>query len=223
MGSAWAVDWVTGEAAAFHARSLSEPAERTVSVLEVASPALVLGSTQSESDVAPPALEAAGVALVHRRSGGGAVLLVPGGSLWVDVVVPRHDDVWDDDVGRAVHWLGRAWRAALADVGVDGGVVHTASLVTSRWSPLVCFAGVGPGEVCVGGRKAVGISQRRSRSGARFQCLLLRRWDPAPLLGLLALSPADQQRGGVELADIAVGLDLPPTEVVDALVARLPT
>ncbi|MDQ3305373.1 MAG: hypothetical protein M3535_05230 [Actinomycetota bacterium] len=223
MGSAWAVEWEVGEAAAFHARSLSEPAVRAVSVIEVARPALVLGSTQPATDVAAPALEAAGVALVRRRSGGGAVLLVPGGSLWVDVVLPRGDIVWDDDVGRAAHWLGQAWRAALADLGVDGAEVHTGGLVTSRWSSLVCFAGVGPGEVCAGGRKAVGISQRRSRSGARFQCLLLRRWDPVPLLGLLTLDPVDQQRGGVELAGVAVGLDLPSSEVVDALVAHLPS
>ena len=39
-----------------------------------------------------------GVAVVRRRSGGGAVLLDPGGVVWVDVVVPRHDPRWDDDV-----------------------------------------------------------------------------------------------------------------------------
>jgi lipoate-protein ligase A len=223
MGSTWVLGHEVGEAAAFHVRSLSEPAVRAVSVLEVARPVLVLGSTQPATDVAAPALEAAGVALVRRRSGGGAVLLVPGGSLWVDVVLPRGDVVWDDDVGRATHWLGQAWRAALADLGVDGAEVHTGGLVTNRWSSLVCFAGVGPGEVCAGGRKVVGISQRRSRSGARFQCLLLRRWDPVPLLGLLALDPVDQQRGGVELAGVATGLDLPSSEVVDALVAHLPS
>ena len=43
-------------------------------------------------------------------------------------------------------------------------------MACTGWCPLVCFAGVGPGEVLAGGRKLVGISQRRTRAGARFQC-----------------------------------------------------
>ena len=55
-----------------------------------------------------------------------------------------------------------------------------------RWSPLVCFAGVGPGEVLLGRRKLVGISQRRTRNGSRFQCMVHVRWSPDVLVGLLA-------------------------------------
>ena len=32
----------------------------------------------------------------------------------------------------------------------------------------------------------VGISQRRTRGWARFQCAVYRRWDPAALVALLA-------------------------------------
>jgi lipoate-protein ligase A len=131
--------------------------------------------------------------------------------------------VWDDDVGRAAHWLGRAWRGALIDLGVDGATVHTAAMVRSRWSSLVCFAGLGPGEVLVHGRKVVGLSQRRSRAGARFQCTLARHWDPAGLLGLLALDDGDRARIDDDLAAVAIGLDLPFDLVVDALLAHLPT
>ena len=60
-----------------------------------------------------------------------------------------------------------------------------------RWSDRdlgarACFAAVGPGELVLDGRKVLGISQRRTRAGARFQCLAYRRWDPESLLGLLA-------------------------------------
>jgi lipoate-protein ligase A len=126
--------------------------------------------------------------VVRRRSGGGAVLVEPGDVLWVDVVVPRHDALWDDDVGRAFHWLGDAWAAT---VGPDGrAAVHRGPLVTTRWSRAVCFAGLGPGEVTVDGRKVVGISQRRTRDGALFQCAALLAWHPGPLAERLGL-PAD--------------------------------
>ena len=54
-------------------------------------------------------------------------------------------------------------------------------MIQSFWSHAICFAGVGPGEVLIDGAKVVGISQRRTRAGARFQCAVLRTWDPAEL------------------------------------------
>lgn len=223
MERSWSVEREVGEAADFHARELPEPGQRGVTVFDVVHPALVLGSTQPQADADAAALAAAGVTLVRRRSGGGAVLLRPGVSLWVDVVVPRGDELWDDDVGRAVHWLGRAWRGALQALGVDGVTVHTGGMVPGRWSSRVCFAGLGPGEVLLGGRKLVGIAQRRSRAGARFQCTLLRHWEPADLLGLLALDDAERARAADGLAVLATGLDLPFHLVVDALLAHLST
>ncbi|MBW3579247.1 MAG: hypothetical protein KY462_16240 [Actinobacteria bacterium] len=210
-----------GSAATFHARPLPEPAARVVSVLEVDRPALVLGSTQPRTDADAAAVAGAGVELARRRSGGGAVLLVPGEALWVDVVVPRDDRLWDDDVHRAGHWLGAAWVAALADVGVVAEA-HTGPLVRTQWSRLVCFAALGPGEVRTGGRKLVGVSQRRTRHGARFQCLALRHWDPQPLLALLALDAAERRQAAADLATVATGLDRPFPAMVDALLTHLP-
>jgi len=50
----------------------------------------------------------------------------------------------------------------------------------------VCFAGLGSGEVSVGDRKIVGMSQRRTRDWARFQCLVHRRFEPDDSLDVLA-------------------------------------
>jgi lipoate---protein ligase len=100
--------------------------------------------------------------------------------------------------------------------------VHEGGLVRTRWSALVCFAGWGPGEVAIEGRKAVGVASRRSRWGARFQCGLGRTWDPGPLLDLLALVPAERAEGRRDLAEAAVGVDRPAGEVVGALRRYLP-
>ena len=220
-GRGWSFEWVRGSAGELHGLDpLAGGGGRRVTVLEVDRPALVLGSTQPDDVVDRSAVAASGVELVRRRSGGGAVLLVPGDSLWVDVVLPRADPLWDDDVGRGTWWLGRAWAAALADLGLDAAV-HEAGLVRTRWSPLVCFAGWGPGEVGIAGRKAVGVASRRSRPGARFQCGVGRTWDPGPLLDLLALDPSERAEGRRDLADAAIGVDRPPGEVVGALRTHL--
>jgi lipoate-protein ligase A len=226
-GSDWAFEQVRGSAGALHALDpLAEAGGRRLAVVEVDRPALVLGSTQSDDVVDRDAADAAGVELVRRRSGGGAVLLVPGDSLWVEVLLPRTDPLWDDDVSRASLWVGRAWAAALDDLGLPA-TVHEAGLVRTRWSGLVCFAGWGPGEVSVGGRrrrrrKAVGVASRRTRAGARFQCGLGRTWDPGPLLDLLALDPRERVEGRRDLASAAIGVDRPAGEVVGAFRTHLP-
>jgi len=216
----WRVERRTGSAEALHARALDEGG-RLVELLEVTGPAIVLGSRQSPDEVDTTAARVQGTEVVRRRSGGGGVLLVPGEQAWVDVTIGRDDPLWRDDVAVAFEWLGASWGAAVASFGLTPAV-HTGRLVETRWSRRVCFAGLGPGEVTVGGRKLVGISQRRTRAGARFQCVVHRRWDPTSLLGLLALDEGDQVAAGRELAGVATGLDRPAAQVLTALVAALP-
>ena len=150
--------------------------------------------------------------MVHRRSGGAAVLVEPGAAVWVDVTIPASDPRWDHDVGRAFHWLGSVWVGVLAAAGVPA-VMYDGPMQRTAWSPSVCFAGLGPGEVTAGGRKVVGMSQRRTREAALFQCCAALRWEPQRLLDLLALDPADRERGAAELAGVAAalgpGIDLP--------------
>jgi lipoate---protein ligase len=86
--------------------------------------------------------------------------------------------------------LGEAWAEALG----DGAEVHRGGMVHTAWSALVCFAGLGPGEVTRAGRKLVGISQRRTRDAARLQCAVYSTWDPGTLASVLRLEPADRTR-----------------------------
>jgi hypothetical protein len=218
---AWRVERRVGSATELHERALDPGTGRRLEVLEVERPALVLGSTQPESTADPVAVRVTGTEVVRRRSGGGAVLLLPGRSTWIDVTIGRDDPLWSDDVAVAFHWLGRAWADAARRYGVDAEV-FTGRPVENPWSRRVCFAGLGAGEVTVGHRKLVGISQRRTREGARFQCIVHRAWDPVPLLGLLAVDDLDRAYGLAQLADVATGLDLPTELVVNALVASLP-
>lgn len=152
--------------------------------------------------VARDAAAEAHVEVVRRRSGGGAVLLRPGASLWVDLVVPAGDVLWDDDVVRAATWVGRAWAAALDRQGVSASV-HEGRLAAGPWGEVVCFAGVGPGEVLVDGRKVVGLSQRRTRGGARFQCVVEPTWDAGDVLRLLDLTEAQRATASAASAPAA--------------------
>ena len=207
--SAFAVRPFTGSAAAFHGRVIGDEPDPEVWVFEVERPALVLGSTQRADVVDERATAAAGVDVVRRRSGGGAVLLEPGAVVWFDVVVPaallREVGV-GDDVGASMVWLGEQVAAALADLGVDRVTVHHGAMACSNWCPLVCFAGLGPGEVLRDGVKLVGVSQRRTRAGSRFQCAVHERWSPDRLVALLA-------------GELPAG-DLPPVATLPAHAAR---
>jgi len=200
----WECDRPLGDVAE---RLLRDPrfATRRVLIHEVDHPTLVLGSAKRDGRWVPDEgrLRATGCNLVRRRSGGGGVLLRPGHVLWVDVILPRGDDLWDDDVARSGLWLGDVWAAVLGGFGLDAEV-HRGHLVEGAWSEAVCFAGRGPGEVSVGGRKLVGTSQRRTREGAWFQCAVLLEWRPREMVDLLGLEPVDQVIA--ELEACAVGL-----------------
>ena len=183
---------------------------RIVATCHVAGATLVLGSTQEAADFDPARCAAAGLDILRRRSGGGAVLLRPGAQVWIDVFVPRGDPRFVDDVLASFGFLGEAWRAAVASV-MDGGrstlaVVASGAAVATRWSPTLCFAGLGAGEVTVDGRKVVGISQRRDRSGAWFHSMAMLEFDPSELPGLLRLREAEKLEAARSLAATATAV-----------------
>lgn len=218
----WTVERWRGSAADFHERPVPADAGHSVWWFDVERPAVVVGSTQPLDLVDAEAAAQAGTEVVRRRSGGGAVHLVPGAVTWVDLILPATDPRWTDDVTRSFHWVGEAWAQVLQQLGHAEPVVHDGALVRSAWSHVACFAGLGPGEVTLAGKKVVGISQRRTRHGARFQCALIHRWDPIGLVDLLAIDEIDRLGVLFALTSGAAGIgDVPPAVVLDHLLTAL--
>jgi lipoate---protein ligase len=174
-------------------------ARRVAVARDVAVPTVVLGSTQPRGLVDTAQLGARGVELARRRGGGGAVFLWPGDQLWLDAWIPRDDPLWVADVSAAAEWVGAWWTGALTSLGQRGLEVHRGRSEPGAFGDLVCFAGRGPGEVFVGSRKVVGLSQWRARQGALFSSCAYLRWDPAPLLALMEVDAHTR-------ADLAGGL-----------------
>lgn len=142
-------------------------------VCEPTDSAIVLGSRQTHDIVDADVCRDAGLEIVRRRSGGGAVLLRPDAVVWIDLVLPH--GVAPDDVRGSMVWIGERWGGVLESLTGGRVEVHRGGMVCTPWSDLVCFAGVGPGEVLVDGRKFLGLSQRRNRHGIRVQGTLYRR------------------------------------------------
>ena len=184
--------------------------------------ALVLGSRQTRDIVVDSS-----AAVVRRRSGGGAVVVGGDDTVWIDVTISRDDPLWVNDVGVSFEWLGDVWSEVVRGFGVSAEV-HRGALECGRLGSLVCFAGRGPGEVLNDdGAKVVGLSQRRNRFGARFQCLALLEWDPKPYGDFLFAAP-DRAAALEQLHVVAAGINRPgsPTvraaDVVNAFLAALP-
>jgi lipoate---protein ligase len=216
MPRQWIVEHSHGDAGEFHART--PEARRSATFHTVDRPTLVLGSAQHPADVDAHVARHLGVDVVQRRSGGGAVLLVPGEFVWLDLALPTGDPLWESDVARAMVWVGELWAAALAAVGV-AGEVHRGPLVPSAWSRQVCWAGLGTGEVTAPGStgKLVGVSQRRTRELARFQSMCHLRWRPE----LVAALVAPPRPPAAALAPLAATVPATVPTSAPALVAAL--
>lgn len=190
----WKTVRTTGSAYEFHHHTPEGPYTPTIWAHDVTAPALVLGSTQHATDIDEEAISASGWEICRRRSGGGLVVLEPGNAVWIDVFVPPSHPAWENDIGRASWWIGHLWAATFhaLDPAVDA-TVHEGPLLRPEEGRLYCFAGLGPGEVTVDHQKVVGVSQRRTRSGARFQTVCVLGQDSASANELLPhLSPAVQ-------------------------------
>lgn len=177
----WRVRRTEGPSGAFHHRAFEaddlEPVSGTflptIWLHQPTVPALVLGSTQSEAVIDSDRARSDGWEICRRRSGGGLVVVRPDASVWIDVFIPPHHSRWSDDVGQAFDFVGQWWVDALRSLTPTQLSVHRGPLLNPDVGRLLCFGGLGPGEVSVASHKVVGLSQRRSRLGARFQGLAL--------------------------------------------------
>lgn len=168
-----------------------------------------------------PALEEHGIDLVVRRSGGGAVLLHPSRTTWVDLIVPSGHPLWQPDIGRATHWVGDLWARALKSCGIEASV-HRGAMQRTEWSRLVCFAGLGPGEVTTpAGEKLVGVSQRRTREAARFQTVVYHSAAAPGVVDLLALAETEREELASVLAAGTSTVDADAPTLIAALTSAL--
>lgn len=220
------LSWITerrqGHAGDLHRLPDPDRPLRMARVLDVDRPALVLGSAQQSETVDAARAERSGVEVVRRRSGGGAVLLRPSEQIWIDLLVPAGDSLWNDDVVVAAWWAGEAWAKTIDRLGSGPARVHRGGILKSPWSDLICFAGLGPGEVSVASRKIVGISQRRSREWTRIQTIAFVTFVPDALVDLLALTTDERTLARAAVTDSVSELSADRADVVTSLLESLP-
>ena len=100
--------------------------------------------------------------------------------------------------------------------------VHRESLSSDVWGDLLCFAGVGPGEVVQQDHetlsKVVGISQRRTREYARFQCTIYTKWNPHDVEMYVRNTPGNLD----EIAHRVAAVQASQQAIVDTFVSHLP-
>lgn len=172
--------------------------------------ALLLGSAQRLGEVDGAASAAAGVAVHKRRSGGGVVR--SDGLLLLDLGLPPSDPLYTNNLTESYRWLGEVWVAALESLGLAARMVtiEEARADTQALDPLlkkVCFGGLSPYEVLVGGRKVVGLAQVRRRGGALYQAGIYLDWLPVRSAELLAVTDVERVGLAAQLDQRVAGLN----------------
>lgn len=138
-------------------------------------PAVVLGLAlhhRREQVVDAERCRRAGVEVLERAAGGGAVLL-DDGMLCAAVCVPNAEA----DLTESYRWLGQHFAARLGLRRVEVAEAR-ADVVSLRGSPLLstCYGALSPHElVNAAGAKVVGFAQVRRRHAALFQVGILLR------------------------------------------------
>ncbi len=163
-------------------RAMTSP---TMMIVRTSRPTLVLGGSQSLDVLDPDRRDR--VAVRRRRGGGGLVLLQPD-DVWIDWWLPADDPRWSPDVHVTSGRVGQWWHDVLVESLTSDVVVHQGVLAGDPSWRVACFAGRGPGEVFVDGRKAVGLTQWRVREGV-FVSTVLPAHPSTPLLDVVANVP----------------------------------
>jgi lipoate---protein ligase len=173
---------VAGEELAWTARVLDEGvAAPLLRVWLYEAPALVLGRGQGAE-----AAGAEGLPVHVRPTGGGAVLVGPW-MIGVSVVLPVAHALVKTNIAASYRWIGAAHARWLRGLGVDAEALQ-GERTQSHWA---CFAGRGPWEVEVGGRKIVGLAQARRRAAVLLSAGCLIEEPPWDLLCAAMQRPAE--------------------------------
>lgn len=197
-----------------------QPHDTPVLYWSIADPTgLVLGFSQKHSVLNPVALAGLSLPIYHRRAGGTAVLVGPN-LLSLDVVLPAGHPLHIADIVEAYRWLGEAWVAALAQLGIHTRTVSPDEAHAQRalrkqpesntYEQLMnraCYGTLSPYEVVAGQRKVVGLDMIRRRAGSLLQAGVLLHWDTRILADLLGHTAEEQELLRQGLPERAVGLD----------------
>lgn len=158
--------------------------------------AVVLGCSQPLTDRYP-----AGLPMVKRSAGGGAVLVGPW-MLSLSVVLPNEHPLAAVGLVESYRWLGQLIANELGALGIDAQALAPAELPPSagklNWA---CFGGLSPWEVVVDGRKIAGLAQRRCRHGVLLAAGILVGDSPWQLL---CAAMDREQTDAVQLAAVTM-------------------
>ncbi len=138
---------------------------------QYATPAIIMGCSQRPDAGQQQRAEQAGMPLMRRGSGGGAVLAGPW-MLSVTLFIPPEHTVAALNIIEIFSWFEAIWIKALRDCGVpckgvDQPLIEASKARSKRHGvEWACYASLSHGEVVSpDGRKLVGLAQIRKRKG----------------------------------------------------------
>ncbi|MEH6473033.1 MAG: hypothetical protein V7752_17490 [Halopseudomonas sp.] len=133
--------------------------------------AVIMGCSQRPDEGQLQRAETAGLPIIRRGSGGGAVLAGPW-MLSATLFIPTEHPIGTLDLIKLFGWFEQIWIQALTDCavsckGVDKTLIDLSKQISKRerveWA---CYASLSHGEVVsLDGRKLVGLAQIRKRKG----------------------------------------------------------
>ncbi len=126
--------------------------------------ALSLGRLQSTAALDMAQVEADGLAVVQRPTGGRAIL--HGGDLCYSVCIPPENRDWGTSVEQTYRIIAPLLQQFLRNLGVDAQVERGAKRASERFS---CFGATAPLELVAAGEKLIGSAQYRSAQGVLQQ------------------------------------------------------
>ena len=217
----WTIETKHSETALAHEANLEEWQKPTIWIIEPKDTCLVLGKSQrGRAFLDLNYLEEQNINLTVRQSGGGAVLVSPEDMLWVDIFIPQGSKFWIPDIAKASIGIGTIWHEALKRLDIECSLFEQ-KFTRSEASDLICFISRAAGELFVKNRKILGISQRRSKFGTRFQCALIINWKPEQMIAAFRSSPIPDLDKLISAAGI--GIRCEKQNALNAFLSVLPS